>query len=235
LPLIVLPHGGPAARDTADFDWWSQALADQGYAVLQPNYRGSSLNRHHLEAGFGQWGRKMQTDLSDGVRYLAKEGIIDPARVCIVGGSYGGYAALAGATIDPGVYRCAVSVAGLSDLKRMLQFTNDKHLYGGPEADLRYLDRFLGVKGPDDPALDAISPIKHVDDIKAPVLLIHGHDDTVVPFEQSQVMYDAMRHAGKDVQLVELAHEDHWLSKSETRLQMLQASVQFLRAHNPPN
>jgi dipeptidyl aminopeptidase/acylaminoacyl peptidase len=112
LPLIVLPHGGPAARDTADFDWWSQALADQGYAVLRPNYRGSVLGERFLAAGFGEWGRKMQTDLSDGVRFLAKEGIADPSRVCIVGASCGGYAALAGVTLDPGVYRCAVSEPG---------------------------------------------------------------------------------------------------------------------------
>lgn len=228
LPLIVLPHGGPAVRDTAEFDWWSQALADQGYAVLRPNYRGSDLGRQFLEAGFGQWGRKMQTDLSDGVRYLAKEGIIDPARVCIVGGSYGGYAALAGVTLDPGVYRCAVSVAGISDLKRMLKNEG----WGRTQ---RYWDRFMGVKGPGDPTLDAISPIEHVNAINVPVLLIHGRDDLVVPFEQSQVMFDAMTRAKKDVALVTLKREDHWLSRSETRLQMLQASVRFLRAHNPPD
>jgi len=233
LPLIVLPHGGPAARDTADFDWWSQALADQGYAVLQPNYRGSLLSREFLSSGFGQWGRKMQTDLSDGVRYLAKEGVIDPARVCIVGASYGGYAALAGPTLDPGVYRCAVSIAGLSDLKRMLRWVNDQE---GRKQNWtqRYWDRFMGVSGPDDPALDAISPIKHVSAITVPILLVHGKDDTVVPFEQSQVIYEALRSAKKDVQLVALKHEDHWLSRSETRLQMLEASVAFLRAHNPP-
>ena len=121
LPLVVLPHGGPAVRDTAEFSWWSQALASEGYAVLRPNYRGSNLNWQHLKAGFGEWGRKMQTDLSDGVRYLVKEGIVDSSRVCIVGASYGGYAALAGVTLDPGVYRCAVSVAGLSDLALMLR------------------------------------------------------------------------------------------------------------------
>jgi len=228
LPLVVLPHGGPEARDTAEFDWWSQAIADQGYAVLQPNFRGSTVSRKHLEAGFGEWGRKMQTDLSDGVRYLAKQGIIDPARVCIMGGSYGGYAALAGVTLDPGVYRCAISDAGLSDLRRML---SDK----GWGMTQRYLDRFMGVNGRSDPVLDAISPLKHIDRITVPVLLIHGRDDSVVPFEQSQLMYDAMKHAGKDVQLVQLKHEDHWLSHSDTRLQMLQASVQFLRAHNPPD
>ncbi len=234
LPLVVLPHGGPAVRDTADFDWWSQALADQGYAVLRPNYRGSDLSWSFVSAGFGQWGRKMQTDLSDGVRYLVKEGIADPARVAIVGASYGGYAALAGVTLDPGIYRCAVSVAGLSDLKRMLQWVNEKQGRGGGWTQ-RYWDRFLGVTGPGDPALDAISPIRHLEAVKVPVLLIHGRDDTVVAFEQSKVMFDALRHANKEVELVALKHEDHWLSRGETRLQMLQASVAFLRAHNPPD
>jgi dipeptidyl aminopeptidase/acylaminoacyl peptidase len=234
LPLIVLPHGGPAAHDVAHFDWWAQALADQGYVVLQPNYRGSNLSRGFLAAGFGQWGRRMQTDLSDGVRYLVKEGIADPARVCIFGASYGGYAALAGVTLDPGVYRCAISVAGISDLKRMLNWVNEKH-FGSNNYEQRYWDRFMGVRGADDPVLNEISPIKHLDAVKVPVLLIHGRDDTVVPFEQSSVMVDAMRRAGKDVEFVTLAHEDHWLSRSETRLRMLQASVAFLRAHNPPD
>jgi dipeptidyl aminopeptidase/acylaminoacyl peptidase len=234
LPLIVLPHGGPAARDKADFDWWPQALADQGYAVLQPNYRGSALSRGFMSKGFGEWGRKMQTDLSDGVRYLAKEDIADPGRVCIVGASYGGYAALAGPALDPGVYRCAVAVAGIGDVKRMLAWVNER--YGTTQNwAQRYWDRFMGVSGPGDPAVDAISPIRHVNAITVPVLLIHGKDDTVVPFEQSQLMYDALKAANKDVQLVKLKDEDHWLSRSGTRLQMLQVSVAFLRAHNPPD
>jgi dienelactone hydrolase len=235
LPLIVLPHGGPAVRDSADFDWWSQALADQGYVVLRPNYRGSDLNRAFLTRGFGEWGRKMQTDLSDGVRYLAKEGLIDPARVCIVGGSYGGYAALAGVSLDPGVYRCAVSVAGLSDLQRMLSWVNQRQLSAGANLTQRYWDRFMGVNGPDDPALEAISPLKHVNAINVPVLLIHGKDDTVVPFEQSKVMYEALRNANKNAELVPLKAEDHWMSRGATRLQMLEASVAFLRTHNPPD
>ncbi len=234
LPLIVLPHGGPAARDTADFDWWSQALSDQGYAVLRPNYRGSDINWRFLSQGFGEWGKKMQTDLSDGVRYLAKEGIADPARVCIVGASYGGYAALAGPSLDPGVYRCAVAVAGIGDIRRMLTWVNDRR--GSDKSRTqRYWDRFMGVRGPDDPAVDGISPIKHLDAITVPVLLIHGRDDTVVDYEQSHVMYDALRKAKKSVELVTLKNEDHWLSRSGTRLQMLEASVGFLRAHNPPD
>ncbi len=233
LPLIVLPHGGPAVRDTAEFDWWSQALATQGYAVLQPNYRGSDIGVPFLQAGFGQWGRKMQTDLSDGVSYLVKQGIADPARVCIVGASYGGYAALAGVALQPTVYRCAVSVAGISNLSGFLEW----HKTDGVSENraTRYWDRFFGVSGPSDPALDAISPIRHVNAVTAPVLLVHGRDDTVVPYDQSQVMYDGLRKEHKDAELVTLKKEDHWLSRGETRMQMLEATVAFLRAHDPPD
>jgi acetyl esterase/lipase len=234
LPLVVLPHGGPALRDTGDFDWWAQALASQGYAVLQPNYRGSALNWRFVSLGFGEWGHKMQSDLSDGVRYLVTEGMVDPKRVCIVGGSYGGYAALAGASLQNGVYRCAVSVGGISDLKRMLSWVAAK---SGRDDGLgsRYWDRFLGITGPDDPKLAEISPAGHAREVSVPVLLIHGRDDTVVPFEQSQVMADALKRAGKPVELVALKHEDHWLSHSATRLQMLQATSAFLRENNPPD
>ena len=231
LPLIVFPHGGPTAADTLDFDWWAQALASQGYAVLQPNYRGSALNLKFIEAGFGEWGRKMQTDLSDGVRYLAKQGVIDPARVCIVGASYGGYAALAGVTLDPGVYRCAVSVAGISDLRRFRKWTLEYHLSWSQ----RNWDRYMGTSDQNDPSLIAVSPIEHVSAVTVPVLLIHGRDDTVVPFEQSDLMLSALKRAGKSAELVTMKHEDHWLSRSETRLQMLQALVAFLKANNPPN
>lgn len=230
LPLVVFPHGGPADRDTMEFDWWAQAMAVQGYLVLQPNFRGSTTDTDHLEAGYGQFGRKMQTDLSDGVRYLVKEGMVDPARVCIVGASYGGYAALAGVTLDPGVYRCAVSFAGISDLKRMLK---DVSPYA--KSELRYWERFIGAHGMSDSVLEQFSPIKHIDAITVPVMLIHGTDDTVVNFDQSTTMYDAMRHAKKPVEMVELKKEDHWLTHGETRLKMLQSSIAFLRTHNPPD
>jgi dipeptidyl aminopeptidase/acylaminoacyl peptidase len=231
LPLIVLAHGGPAASDSDDFDWWSQALASQGYAVLQANYRGSNVNSELLEAGFGEWGRKMQTDLSDGVRDLAKQGVIDPHRVCIVGGSYGGYAALAGVTLEPGVYRCAVSVAGISDLQRFRNWTENNRL----SSSQRYWDRFMGVTDKKGASLEEISPIQHIAAVNVPVLLIHGRDDTVVPFEQSEVMVDAMKKAGKQVEFVTLKHEDHWLSTGATRLQMLQATAAFLKTNNPAN
>ena len=231
LPLVVLPHGGPGARDLPGFDWWAQAIASRGYAVLQVNYRGSQgFGWSFQSAGFGQWGRKMQTDLSDGVRYLSAQGMIDPKRVCIVGGSYGGYAALAGATLDSGVYRCAVSVAGLSNLGRFVAWASERQGSQGVEAE-RWWFRYMGPKE----GVDTVSPVKLIDRVTIPVLLIHGKDDTVVPYEQSQMMFDALHAAGKDVQLVTLDKEDHWLSQGPTRLKMLQATAAFLDKYNPVN
>ena len=228
LPLVVLPHGGPAVRDAPGFDWWAQALASRGYAVLKVNFRGSGgLGWDFLKAGFGQWGRKMQTDLSDGVRYLAVAGIVDPKRVCIVGASYGGYAALAGATLEPDVYRCAVSYAGMSDMPRMVDWT------GGYEGE-RYLLRFTGARSRNDDALSAISPALHADKVRIPILLMHGRDDTNVPLDQSYYMANALKRAGKPVEFQIFDGTDHGLSKGETRLQMLQATVAFLEKHNPP-
>lgn len=117
LPVVVMPHGGPDDRDEMGFDWMAQFLANRGYAVLQPNYRSSSGYGHKFtEAGLHQWGLTMQDDISDGVKKMIADGIADPKRVCIVGASYGGYAALAGAAFTPDLYACAASWAGVSDL-----------------------------------------------------------------------------------------------------------------------
>ncbi len=234
LPLVVLAHGGPASRDVAGFDWWAQALASRGYAVLQANFRGSTgYGRAFLEAGYGEWGRRMQTDLSDGVRWLAAEGIVDPARVCIVGASYGGYAAMAGPTLDPGVYRCAVAVSGVSDLRRMVQWEADQ---GGQRDSpvVRYWNRFMGAERLGDRNLDTVSPFAQAARADAPILMLHGRDDTVVPFEQSRVFAEALQRAGKPHELIELPSEDHWLSRAATRQWMLAETVRFLEQHNPP-
>ncbi|MDO9588514.1 MAG: S9 family peptidase [Brevundimonas sp.] len=234
LPLLVLAHGGPASRDTMGFDWWAQALASRGYAVLQANFRGSTgYGQAFLEAGYGEWGRKMQTDLSDGVRWLAEQDLIDPEKVCIVGASYGGYAALAGPTLDPGVYRCAVSVAGVSDLRRLVEAEARQGRRRNTES-VRYWNRFMGADGPGDRSLDARSPARLAALADAPILLIHGRDDTVVPIEQSRLMARALRTAGKPVELIELDGEDHWLSRAATRQRMLAETVRFLEQHNPP-
>jgi dipeptidyl aminopeptidase/acylaminoacyl peptidase len=234
LPVIVMPHGGPQDRDYLQFDWWAQALAAQGYAVLQPNYRGSELGKKWVESGYGEWGRKMQTDLSDGLRYLAAQGIADPNRACIVGASYGGYAALAGVTIQSGIYRCAVAVAGVSDLADMLRWVKRKEAYGD-QLGLRYWERFFAVSDPGDKRLDAISPLRHADQMTVPLMLIHGREDTTVPYDQSAAIAKALKHAGRPVEFITLDKEDHYLSRSETRLQMLQSSVEFLRKNNPPD
>lgn len=234
LPLIVLPHGGPQARDEAGFDWWAQGLASRGYAVLQPNFRGSTGRGHgFIRASDGEWGGKMQTDLSDGVRFLAKQGIVDPKRVCIAGASYGGYAALAGITMDKGVYRCAVSVAGIGDLRQFLNFKLLRYREENPT--IRYYKRIFGIETPTDNKLDDRSPERHAGDADGPVLLIHGKEDTVVRYEQSTGMRRALEKAGKPVEFVDLRDEDHWLSREATRQQMLSATVTFLEKNNPPN
>lgn len=233
LPLVVLPHGGPEAHDGLGFHYWAQAIASRGYAVLQPNFRGSTgYGEEWVRAGYGEWGRKMQTDLSDGVRALATEGVIDPQRVCIVGGSYGGYAAMAGVTVQQGVYRCAVAVAGISDLPDMLK--SEAQDAGRKSLTMRYWRRFMGARTDNDPALEEISPLRKAAQISAPILLIHGKDDTVVPYRQSTRFAEALRKAGKPVEMVTLNGEDHWMSRSATRLQKLEASIAFLLRENPP-
>lgn len=234
LPLVVLPHAGPGAADSPGYDWWSQALAARGYAVLQPQYRGSTGSGPDLmAAGFGQWGRKIQSDLSDGVRGLAKAGMIDPKRVCIVGADYGGYAALAGVAFESGVYRCAVSVGGMSDPGRLLAWAR-RQPGGQFNPNVGQWSLYLGAKDANDPIPDALAPVKAADKVPVPVLLIHVKDDAVSPLDQSQKMADALTAAGKSVQLVTLPGDDHALATPDTRIQMLQATVKFLEANNPP-
>jgi dipeptidyl aminopeptidase/acylaminoacyl peptidase len=229
--LVVLPHGGPQAHDERGFDWMSQALASRGYVVLQPQYRGSDgFGETLVSAGYGEFGRKMQTDLSDGVRHLVKTGVADPKRVAIAGASYGGYAAMAGVTIDKGVYNCAVAISGLSDLKAYLAYVRERSNANSKSYAMEYWHRFMGP----DAGLDTVSPIRHVAEVGVPVLLIHGKDDTVVPFDQSQVFYDALTKAGKPAEFVQLKQEDHWLSREATRVECLDAMTAFLLKNNPP-
>jgi dipeptidyl aminopeptidase/acylaminoacyl peptidase len=234
LPVVVMPHGGPQARDYPGFDWWAQAFASRGYAVFQPNFRGSDgYGRAFRDAGFGQWGRKMQTDVSDGLAELAREGIVDPKRACIVGASYGGYVALAGVTLQHGIYRCAVADAPVSDLTTMVNLAEDAS--GATNATARYWHEFMGASGAGDPILKTLSPAHHAAEADAPILLTHGKQDTTVPPEQSAIMRRALNAAGKPVEFVELPGEDHYLSKAVTRTQMLEAAVAFVEKYNPPN
>ena len=224
LPLILMPHGGPAARDAEDYDWWAQFLANRGYAVVQPNYRGSTgYGTAFEDAGKGQWGLRMQDDLNDAVAHLARAGIADPKRVCVVGGSYGGYAALRAAQRDGASYRCAVSFAGVSDLRHLARF-DGRSLYG------RSHKAYLQKQAPD---FRSVSPIHHAAQFSAPVLLIHGKKDLRVPVAQSRGMAQRLRAAGKPVDYVELAQGDHFLSRQEDRLVFLKTLEAFLAKHNP--
>lgn len=228
LPVILFPHGGPTSHDEARFDWWAQAFASRGYAVFQPNFRGSD-NRDYafIRAGYGQWGGRMQTDISDALAELAKRGIVDPKRACIMGGSYGGYAALAGVTLQHGVYRCAVAVAPVSDLQDL--YSTRVHESGDANMTWRAMQESLGSPS----KFSEVSPRKHAAQADAPIMLIHGKDDTVVLFHQSEAMADALHGAGKPYELVVMREEDHWLSHAVTRKQMLEAAVNFVQKYNP--
>lgn len=226
LPLVVLPHGGPESHDLPDFNWWTQFLATRGYAVLQPQFRGSTgFGQAFREAGYQQWAGRMQDDVSDGVSALISQGIADPKRVCIVGASYGGFAALAGAAFTPTLYACAVSINGVSDLPEMLAYLEHRHSSGA----IAYWRKHVGA--PFDPALKDKSPLHAAEHITAPVLLMHASNDTVVPFTQSEAMAHALESMHKPVTLVTLPAEDHWLSRSDTRTQMLRELEKFLAAH----
>lgn len=231
LPVIAMPHGGPEARDYPEFNWIAQAFASRGYAVWQPNFRGSSgYGAAFFNAGLGEWGGRMQTDISDGIAALAEKGIVDADRACIVGGSYGGYAALAGVTMQQGVYRCAVSIAGISDLRSFMSYARQRY---GMNV-LRYFNAFIGAEGKlFDRTARERSPVRHAKQADAPVLLIHGRDDLVVPLSQSRAMARALRRAKKPVELVVLDGEDHWLSRAPTRLQTLEQALEFVQRYLP--
>jgi dipeptidyl aminopeptidase/acylaminoacyl peptidase len=232
LPVIVLPHGGPEARDDLAYDWLSGALAARGYAVFQPNFRGSSgYGVDFVNAGNGQWGRKMQTDISDGLADLVAKGIVDPKRACTLGWSYGGYAALAGVTLQHGLYRCAVSIAGISDLRAML--ADEAQRNDEDSTSVRVWKARMGVRSLGDGALRLISPAEQAAKADAPILLIHGKDDTVVPIEQSRIMERALKRAGKSVTFVQIEGEDHNMSREPTRVAMLKAAVAFVELYNP--
>ena len=230
LPMIVLPHGGPAAHDTYDFDWMAQYFANRGYLVLQPNFRGSTgFGDAFQDAGKGEWGAKMQDDVTDGVKAMVKDGLADPDRVCIVGASYGGYSALAGGAFTPDLYQCVVAIAPVSDLNKML--FQERVTSGRDHWVISYWTRIMTDGDARREKLDSISPVEYADAFKAPVLLIHGTDDTVVDIDQSRVMKRALENARKRVELVELSGGDHWLSDSETRLATLRALDEFVSRH----
>jgi len=233
LPLVVVPHNGPAGRDTEGFNYLVQFLATRGYAVLQPQYRGSSgFSDAFEDAGKGEWGGKMQTDLLDGVAALAASGDIDSSRVCIVGRGFGGYLALGGATMQAGAYRCAASVAGISDLGAYLneQFRS----YGREGAAIEELREEMGAAS--SAKLLASSPYRHAEKaVRTPILLVHGDQDTFVSLEQSERMADRLKALNIPHQFIVLENENHFLTRSVNRTRTLEALEQFLAKNLPVN
>ncbi|MDQ2076098.1 S9 family peptidase [Marinimicrobium sp. ABcell2] len=225
LPTLMFPHGGPHARDSDAFDYWSQYFASLGYAVLQMNFRGSTGQGHaFFEAGLQNWGKEMQDDIEDGARALIADGIADPDRICIVGASYGGYAALMGAVKTPDFYQCAISFAGVSDVFELVRSRRDfSQSYNVIEAQVGRHGR----------QLREISPVNHAETVKIPVLLVHGDSDRQVEAEHSQKMYAALKRAGKDVTYIELPNEDHYLSNEDNRVATFRAMGEFLEKHLP--
>ena len=197
-PAVVVPHGGPWARDFLGWDQWAQFLANRGYAVLQPQYRGSDGWGQTLwRAGDKEWGRKMQDDKDDGARWLAAQGIADAGRIAIFGYSYGGFAAMAASVRPDSPFQCAIAGAGLSELRSF-----DKVTYENP-----FQRQFQN------PTIAGMSPLDHVRDATIPIYVFHGERDQRVPINQSEKFVRALKRAGKDVkytEIVDLWHSLPW-------------------------
>jgi len=222
LPVVILPHGGPESRDYWQFDWIVQFLAAKGYAVLQSNYRGSGGYGSDWagEGGFRAW-RTAIHDLVDGAQYLVSEGIADPNRICVVGWSYGGYAALMSGVEEPERYRCLVSVAGVTDPEMLIE--DSKY-----ELSRAAIQKFIGR---DDEVIKRGSPLKRVSEIRVPVLLFHGDDDINVLVHHSQKMADALKRAKKPVDYIEYEDVEHSIRRNRYRVDMLDKIGSFLDAH----
>lgn len=229
LPLIILPHGGPyGVRDNGDYDPEVQFLVNRGYAVLQPNFRGSdSYGEDFFELGVGQIGRKMQDDLDDGMDWLVRRGIADPNRVCLVGSSYGGYAALWGAIRNPERYRCAASFAGVTDWNLQLKF--DKRFFQSRHA----RDWRETVRGDIEFDLDTVSPTRNIEKLIRPILLTHGDGDSNVPFDQYEIMVKAAEKANVEIETHVYEGEGHGLSEEKNRIDWYNRLEAFLTQHNP--
>jgi dipeptidyl aminopeptidase/acylaminoacyl peptidase len=219
MPTVVLPHGGPQSRDYWSYDWLTQFMSARGYAVLQSNYRGSGGYGADWsgEGGFRNWRRAID-DVTDGARHLIEAGIADPDRLCIVGWSYGGYAALMSAVEEPELYRCVVSIAGVTDLPELI---HDSRGFLG----WRGTREFVGT---DSDVLETGSPAMRAAEFRAPVLLLHGDEDINVQFEHSKKMAKALKKEKKDVELIRYEEVAHSIRRNQYRIDMLERIGAFL-------
>ncbi len=221
LPTLIMPHGGPYSRDTNRFNYWVQYAAASGYAVLQPNFRGSTgYGDAFREAGHNQWGRAMQSDLDDGLDWLIAQGITDPKKTCMMGGSYGGYASLVAAYQSPNRYKCAVAFAPVTDIKELIREQRNFVLSKGSIDRLRDRDE-----------QPEVSPIEQARNFSIPVLIVHGDVDRVVKIEQSRGLTEALKEANADYRYIEQKNGNHYLSLKSHRREFLLAVDDFLATH----
>ncbi|NVK55759.1 MAG: S9 family peptidase [Alteromonadaceae bacterium] len=221
-PTVIFPHGGPAGRDRAGFDYWVAYFNSRGYAVFRPNFRGSTGYGFSFgESQMQNWGMAMQDDVVDGTQWMIDQGYTDKSKICIVGASYGGFAALAATVKSPELYQCAVSFAGVSDLDRMVYRQRN------------FLNAKLVKKqlGEDSDDRERRSPINYVENIKTPILLVHGEEDRTVHVEQSEMMADELDDADKPYKYVELPFGDHYLSIQSNRITLFQEMDDFLNKY----
>lgn len=228
-PLIVLVHGGPNVRDWWQWDEEVQILAASGYAVFQPQFRGSEgFGRKFQEAGYLQWGRDMQDDITDGVRKLIADKAVDPGRICIYGASYGGYAALWGVINTPSLYKCGVSFAGVSDPEALISF----NLFDDSTSLSREIRRArIGNPATMRERLAEVSPLKNAAKVQVPLLIAHGEEDTRVLISHSKDMVNALRKLGKPVEWMPFPGEGHGLYLTEDRVRYYAALLSFLERH----
>jgi dienelactone hydrolase len=223
IAAVVFPHGGPYSRDYWGYDPMVQLMANRGYAVLQTNFRGSTgYGEQWQRAGHQAWGTIMHEDITAGAHWLVSQGIADPARMCIVGWSYGGYAALIGVVKEPQLYKCAVSIAGVSDVSQLAW--DNRPFYGGTDAARE-------STGTDKATLAAESPVLHADRIKVPVLLVHGEEDSTVVLGQSKAMAKALESHGVPHELVVIKDGEHSLLEPSMRLTLYSKLEAFLAAN----
>lgn len=225
LPMVVLPHGGPKWRDFWKFNPRVQFLANRGYAVLQVNFRGSiSYGRAFKDAGDKQWGRAMQDDITDGVQHIINQGIADPNRIAIMGGSYGGYATLAGLAFTPDLYKCGVDIVGVSNIFTLLESIPP---YWEPYLEMLYEQ--IGHPVKDSLLLRKVSPVFHADKIKAPLLIFQGAKDPRVKKAESDQMVKALQDRGIKVPYIVKENEGHGFKNQENKMEMYQIIETFLK------
>ena len=224
LPVVVNPHGGPWYRDGWEYSSEGQFLASRGYAVFQMNFRGSTgYGKKFWMTGFKQWGQKMQDDITDGVQYLIDTGVADKDRIAIYGDSYGGYATLAGLAFTPDLYACGVNYVGVSNLFTLMQTIPP---YWEPIRKTFY--EMIGHPEKDKELLKKISPLFHVDKIKAPLFVVHGANDPRVKQAEADQIVKKLESKGVKVPYLLKSNEGHGFQNEENRMEFYKLMEVFL-------